>query len=109
MGDIVDLNEFRKRKINKQKGIDTRNDVSRQVSRGMHPSQKLHPRSGELYEHLSTMSDSMIHNYGQLLGIIPNPVAITDMGGINYDDVRKSIVMHPDAQASLHEDGPVHP
>jgi len=109
MGELVDMNEFRKRKINKQKGMDTRDDVSRQVSRGMHPSQKLHPRSGELYAHLSTMSDNMIHNYGQLLGIIPDPVAVTDMGGINYDDVRKSIVMHPDAQASLSEDGPVHP
>lgn len=109
MGDLVDLNEFRKRKINKQKGMDTKDNVSRQVSRGMHPSQKLHPRSGELYAHLSTMSDSMIHNYGQLLGIIPDSVAVTDMGGINYDDVRKSIVMHPAAQDSLHEDGPVHP
>lgn len=109
MGDIVDLNEFRKRKINKQKGMDTRDDISRQVSRGMHPSQKLHPRSEELYARLSTMSDYTIHNYAQLFGIIPNSISITDMGGINYDDVRKSIVMHPTAQASLSEDGPVHP
>lgn len=94
MGEIVDLGDYRRKKIEKQKGIDTRHHPSRRVS-ATDASLTHEQVSRVTHRMLNDTSDETIHAMGAQFGHIPNPMDIMDMPNIDYDAVRLSLATDP--------------
>lgn len=98
MGDIVDLGEYRRKKIEKQKGVDTRHHPTRRVD-ATNVSLTHEQMSEVTHRLLMDASDNTIHSMGAQFGHIPNPMDIMDMPNIDYDAVRLSLATDPNVHA----------
>jgi len=98
MGEIVDLGDYRRKKIEKQKGIDTRHHPSRRVD-AVNASLTHEQVSKMTHRLLSDATDETIHAIGAQFGHIPNPMDIMDMPNVDYDAVRLSLATDPKVHA----------
>lgn len=107
MGKIVNLNEYKQNKVNSDLG----SHLSQQLSVAMHPSklQKIHPKTTEAFEHLTSLSDATIGHYSQSLGLLHESVDPSKLSSNDANTLRKLLVLHPNVQEELHQSGTIDP
>ena len=107
MGKIVNLNEYKQNKVNS----DLSSHLSQQLSIAMHPAktQKIHPKTTEAFEHLTSLSDVTIGHYSQSLGLLHESVNPDNISPDDAHTLRKLLVLHSNVQAELHQSGTINP
>jgi len=104
MGDIVDLGDYRRKKIEKAKGADTRFHPARKVggvvgdAKREIDSRLLHEG---IYNKLSKFSDDVIHSLGSHYGHLPRQMEITDLPNVDYNEVRWKLAQDPAVHKKL--------
>jgi hypothetical protein len=107
MGKIVNLNDYKQNKINRDLG----SHLSKQLSIAMHPSKlrKIHPNTSAALEHLTSLSDSTIGQYSQAFGLLHESVDPSNLSSDHAQILRKLLVLHSDVQEELHQGGTINP
>ena len=107
MGKIVNLNEYKQNKVNS----DLSSHLSQQLSIAMHPAktQKIHPKTTEAFEHLTSLTDVTIGHYSQSLGLLHESVNPDNISPDDAHTLRKLLVLHSNVQEELHQSGTINP
>lgn len=107
MGKIVNLNEFKQNRIND----DISSHLSLQLSTAMHPAklQKIHPNTEKAFAHLSSLNDNTIGYYSQAKGLLHESFDVDKLKPEDAHSLRTLLVLHPDVQAELYENGTIDP